>query len=157
MPQQQCDHTSVGILVWNNDRLLLIERKKFPFGFAPPAGHVDNAESYKKAAKKELLEEVGLTATRLSLLWEGDKDNPCRRPGGTWHAWKLYEATTKGTIKPSQDETKSVGWFTKYEVQTLAERTEGLTARNAPESDWRKKPGLEPVWSEWLREYLLKK
>ena len=54
----KCDHTSVGILVWKEEKLLLIERKNFPFGFAPPAGHLDG-DTYEEAAKRELLEETG--------------------------------------------------------------------------------------------------
>jgi 8-oxo-dGTP pyrophosphatase MutT (NUDIX family) len=44
---------------------LLIERRQFPFGFAPPAGHVDDGETYIDAACRELQEEVGLEAPLL--------------------------------------------------------------------------------------------
>ena len=47
----KCDHTSVGILVWKDSKLLLIERKNFQFGFAPPAGHLDG-DFYEEAAKR---------------------------------------------------------------------------------------------------------
>lgn len=36
-----CNHTSAGVIVRQHDRLLLLERKKFPVGFACPAGHYD--------------------------------------------------------------------------------------------------------------------
>lgn len=63
-----CDNKSVGMIVWRNDKLLLIERKKPPFGFAPPAGHVDDDKSFEVAAKRELKEEVGLDTDNLELL-----------------------------------------------------------------------------------------
>ena len=82
-----CDHTSVGILVFHEKQLLLIDRKKPPFGLAAPAGHVDahgsESESeetqYLAAAKAELQEEAGLKAkaTDLKLVAEGRKDNHC--------------------------------------------------------------------------------
>ena len=68
-----CDHTSVGMLVYKDDKILLIERKKYPFGFATPAGHIDNKGSYENAAREELEEEVGLKAKSLKLLTEGKK------------------------------------------------------------------------------------
>ncbi len=37
-----CDNKSVGIIVWRDNKVLLIERKKFHFGFALPAGHLDD-------------------------------------------------------------------------------------------------------------------
>ena len=49
---KKCDHTSVGMLVWKNKKILLIERKKAPFGFAPPAGHVDKSVFLKKRQKE---------------------------------------------------------------------------------------------------------
>ena len=70
-----CDHRSVGILVWHNKRLLLIERKNFPFGFAPPAGHVDENKSFEEAAKRELKEEVGLQIRKMKLLLEKKMNN----------------------------------------------------------------------------------
>lgn len=76
-----CDHTSVGMFVYKGDKLLLIERKKFPFGFAVPAGHVDNDHDFETAALRELKEEVGLDGVTLTKIYEGRRDNPCRREG----------------------------------------------------------------------------
>lgn len=57
---KKCDNKSVGMLVWRDGSLLLIERRKPPFGFAPPAGHIDGDDSFEESAKRELKEEVGL-------------------------------------------------------------------------------------------------
>ena len=78
----KCDHTSVGVLIWKARKLLLIERKRPPYGLAPPAGHVDDHGSFENAAKIEAFEEVGLRVENLTLLGEGKKSNPCRRPNG---------------------------------------------------------------------------
>lgn len=149
--KQGCDNKSVGILVWQNDKLLLIERKKFPFGFAPPSGHVDEHGSFEQAARNELKEEVGLDAIDLKLIKEGRKDNPCRR-GSTWHYWKIYQAETEGELKPSQEETKQAGWYSKDELKRLANRTEDYLAGTIKEDEWQSQPGLEPVWYDWLKE-----
>jgi ADP-ribose pyrophosphatase YjhB (NUDIX family) len=147
-----CDHTSVGMIVWDNGSLLLIERKKFPFGFAPPAGHVDGDGTYEIAAKRELHEEVGLSTVSLELVLEQDKRNSCRRKYGTWHHWKVYNVTTVGEIKRSKEEAKQAGWFSVAEVNELARRTENYLQGKISENSWRKRPGLEVVWYEHLKD-----
>lgn len=71
-----CDHTSAGILVFDQfERLLLIERRNPPFGFAPPAGHVDDHGSFEKAARDELEEETGLVAVELARVLDRRYEN----------------------------------------------------------------------------------
>jgi len=151
IPPKECDHTSVGILIWQKDKLLLIERKKFPFGFAPPAGHCDG-DSYEIAAKRELEEEVGLRAKELSIVTEGRKDNSCRRKEGNYHYWKIYQAKVTGQLRPSEDETKQAGWYTKEQLLQLARKTEDYLSGRIAEEDWQDSPGLESVWYEWFKE-----
>lgn len=147
-----CDHTSVGMFVWKDERLLLIERAKFPFGFAVPAGHVDGDSSYEESARRELREEVGLEADGLKLLTEGRKENQCRREGGSWHYWKMYEVVTMGDIKRSEDETKQAGWYSKEQIQELGNKTKRYLDKEITENDWKQNPGLEPVMYEWFIE-----
>lgn len=147
-----CDHTSVGMLVWQNDKLLLIERKKFPFGFAPPTGHVDGDVDFVTSAKRELSEEVGLETVRIELLIEGRKDNVCRREDGSWHYWKIYQMETAGEAKRSEDETKQAGFYDKEALLKLADKTERYLRGEIEQTDWEQSPGLEPVWYEWLKE-----
>ncbi|WP_367575725.1 NUDIX hydrolase [Pelagibius marinus] len=149
---KECDHTSVGILVWRNDKLLLIERKRPPYGMAPPAGHVDGHGSYMDAAIAELREEVGLSLRRLSLIVEGRKDNPCRRVSGNWHYWKVYRGEAIGRVSPSSIETKSYRWVSVPQLRELAHRTQQYLSGQVSETSWRQNPGLEPVWLDWLTE-----
>ena len=90
---------AVGMLVWRDGTLLLIERKKPPFGFGPPAGHIDGDNSLEESAKRELQEEVDLRAQNIKLLIESRKENSCRREGGDWHYWKIYQVEAEGEIK----------------------------------------------------------
>ncbi|MES2215811.1 MAG: NUDIX hydrolase [Patescibacteria group bacterium] len=147
-----CDHTSVAIFVWRDDMLLLIQRAKFPYGFAVPAGHVDGDTSFEEAAKRELKEEVGLEAVELKLLLEARKENPCRREGGTWHLWKLYETKATSELNRSLEETKSARWFTKDEIKQLALRNEQWSRKDMTDEEWKESPGLEPVMLEWFKE-----
>lgn len=149
---KRCDNKSVGMLVWQEGKLLLIERRKPPFGFAPPAGHVNGKGSYENAAGEELEEEVGLTLTKITLIAEGRKDNPCRREGGAWHYWKIFKVETKGKLKPSRNETKQVGWFSKKRIKVLAKRTKDYLSGKIDEQEWEDSPGIEPVWREWFKK-----
>lgn len=149
---KKCDHTSVGMQVWREGKLLLIERRKFPFGFAPPAGHVDGRPSFEKAAEEELEEEVGLRVKNLKLLLEERKDNPCRREGGTWHYWKIYNVEAEGEVQRSLEETKKAGWYSRKEIENLAKRTEEYLSGEISEDEWQKSPGFEPVWYKWMKD-----
>ncbi len=134
-PTKKCDHTSVGMMVWHDDKLLLIERIKFPFGFAIPAGHVDGDATFEDAARRELGEEVGLNTIKLELLLDIRKENPCRREDGTWHHWKIYKVDANGELSRSLEETKQAGWFSISEIKQLAEKSQ-----------------LEPVMYELFKE-----
>jgi len=143
------------MLVWKDKHLLLIERKKFPFGFAPPAGHVDDGEDFKKAAIRELWEEVGLKAKSIRLIIEGRKENKCRRENGNWHYWKIYKVVADGVLKGNEEETKKSGFLNKEEVEKLMQKTEKYFNGEISEEEWEKLPGLETAWYEWFKELRL--
>ena len=147
-----CDHTSVGIFVWKDDKLLLIQRAKFPYGFAVPAGHVDGDESFEVAATRELKEEVGRDVVKLDLILEARKENLCRREGGTWHLWKLFRAEVTGDLNRSLEETKSARWFSKEEIRMLSLRNAQYEHKDITDEEWKEQPGLEPVMYEWFKE-----
>lgn len=148
-----CDNKSVGIIIKNPvGDVLLIERKKFPFGFAALAGHIDDFSSPEACARGEVFEEVGLKVTELKLVHEETKNNPCRREGGDHHHWWIYEAGVEGYIRASLDETKQVGWYSKSMISDLSKRTELYQKQVVSEADWENAPGLEPVWYEFFKE-----
>lgn len=151
MLPKECDHKSVGMLVWRDGCLLLIERRLPPFGFSPPAGHVDEDRSFEEAAKRELREEVGLEARNLKLVIERRIDNHCRRNNGSWHYWKIYEVDAGGEIERSKVETKQARFVAKDDLSLLTKRTEEYIRGEWSEREWEKKPGLEPVWYDWMK------
>jgi 8-oxo-dGTP pyrophosphatase MutT (NUDIX family) len=148
---QPCDNRSVGILVFKGDRILLIDRKRPPYGLAAPAGHVDDhgdkasseEDQFLAAAIAELKEETGLVATALELVAEGRKENHCRR-GGTWHYWRIYKAETTGELDLSAEETRGHLWCDKEQMQYLLKGgSMDIQGRQTP---------LEEVWKEWFQE-----
>lgn len=154
-PIPECDHTSVGIIVRDSsDRILMIERAKPPYGYAPPSGHVDDHGSFEQAARAELLEEVGLVAISLDLVVEGRISNRCRRRNGNWHYWKIYEAQASGALIASPSEVRSVQFMTLEEIEELSDNT----IANLPGGK------IDPAWIYWFarlglvsrRPYLLR-
>ena len=146
---KKCDHTSVGLLIWDKEgKLLIIERMKFPFGFAIPAGHLDG-DTFEAGLVREVKEEVGVDVQKYKKVLDQRFDNPCRREEGTWHHWQIYRAEEwSGEVKRSEDETKQVLWLLRLEIAALAERTEAYMRGKISEEKWENYPGLGVVWYE---------
>ena len=157
--EQLCDHQSVGVIVRNsNQDIVLLNRARFPYGLAAPAGHVDDHGSLEQAAIDEVFEEVGLVIPISGLVKVINQrrvdGNVCRRQGGDYHVWTVYRADNiDGAISASQEETRGASWYTPDRLQQLAEIT-----RQQIESEVR--PGaqtLEHIWLNFFEELSLVK
>lgn len=157
--QKSCDHRSVGLIVYREDKILLIERMKFPVGIAAPAGHLDHDLDFVTAGLRELWEETGLIGSNPKLLLDTTLENPCRRwiPNDkiSWHHWQILRVDGKGEPNRSLAETKNLFWASPEEVQFLAERTDHYLSRNISAEEWIRHPGFEPVWHELLKRISL--
>lgn len=69
---------TVDVVIESGKGILLIERKNPPYGWALPGGFVDYGETLETAARREALEETGMTVTSLRLL--GCYSDPARDP-----------------------------------------------------------------------------
>lgn len=56
---------TVDIIIEIGDKIVLIERKYPPPGWALPGGFVDYGESFEQAAVREAMEETGIAVTDL--------------------------------------------------------------------------------------------
>jgi len=166
-----CDNTSVGVIARDSEgRILLIERKKFPFGWAPPSGHCDG-KFYPVACFNEFEEGTGLKvvgAPKPLIPKNPRKYFKCRR-GGQYHDWQIFEVNWQGELRPSRDETLGVRWYSIDEVRSLALKTQEYFRRmklsiqaeeeswtrgiqESIEKEWQTDSGLEPVWYEFFKE-----
>ena len=108
-----CDHASVGVIARNESgSILLVERARYPFGIAPPSGHLDG-HSYPIACFKEFEEETGLRVKplippRTIIVERPLKQYKCRRPGGDYHVWQIFEVQWDGNIEHNPEEVKSI-------------------------------------------------
>lgn len=156
-PPKTCDNTSVGVIIHDPDRgLLMFERATFPPGIAPVAGHIDQHGGVWAAARAEVSEELGLTITSMDAYAGGWRDNRCRRtpgPAGVGHGWRVFKAEVTGTLVPSARETRNARWITPTELTDLIHRTRDYATGRITPADFTANPGIEPVWVRWLWPY----
>ncbi len=110
-------HFSVGVVIKRKGKYLLFKRRKFPFVWVSPAGHLDKGENPEEAAIREVKEETGLVVENAKLIFEEELSNdPCRR-GVDIHHWRLYLCQCTGKLKPSEEaEPKTIGWYEPKEI-----------------------------------------
>jgi len=124
-------HYSVGALIKKDNKYLLIDRKISPYGFAGPAGHIDEGEFPEESIIREVKEETGLKVVKHSLIFEEEINwNWCSK-GVKIHYWYLFKCETSGEIKRNMRETKLIGLFSESEIKNLK---------------------LEPVWKYWFEK-----
>jgi 8-oxo-dGTP diphosphatase len=102
-------------------RVLLIRRKRDPFAgsWALPGGFVDENERLADAARRELVEETGVTVADLEQLYTAG--DPGRDPRG-WTVSVVYLAQVNpGAVQAvAADDAAEVGWFALEELPALA-------------------------------------
>ncbi len=124
-------HYGVGALIKKNDKYLLIDRANIPYGFAGPAGHIDEGENEEIALTREIEEEVGLKITKYKkIIDEFVEWNYCSK-NVTGHHWYVFNCEVEGKISRNLRETKSIDWYTIEEIKKLK---------------------LEPVWEYWFKK-----
>jgi len=121
---EKCPGHSVGALIKKEGKILLLFRKKFPIGWAPPAGHIEEGETPDAALIREIQEEVGLRIISSKLLI-GQKEfpNSCSR-GYKKHDWWVFEIEIwkglPGIKEP--DKAEELGWFSPEAIRELAKK-----------------------------------
>lgn len=102
-------------------RILLIQRKKDPFAgsWALPGGFVEENEPLADAARRELVEETGVSVADLEQLYTAG--DPGRDPRG-WTVSVVYLARVEpDAVKPvAADDAAAVGWFALDQLPALA-------------------------------------
>lgn len=127
-------HYSVGALIKQNDKYLIIYRAIPPICFAGIAGHIDEGEEPLVAIKREVSEESGLEVKNCQLLFEEMVDSNWCSKGVVGHYWYLYHCEVGGIIKQNFIETKSIGWYSIEEIKNME---------------------LESVWKYWFEKLKL--
>lgn len=114
-------HKSVAAIIKNEKgEILLLDRKNFPFGWACPAGHVEEDEEPEDAMVREVQEETGLDVEKYQLVIHEFLDwNECKR-GVKGHDFFVYEVTGwEGIIHQNKLEAKDLKWYPVSELKNL--------------------------------------
>lgn len=135
----------------------ILLRGKFPPGYAPPAGHVDDHGSPRQAALDEVREEVGLLINDECLIETEIIDrrinNVCRREGGDHHHWTVFRASSfSGELSGDPRETRGAQWRGRSALQAMADRTKRYRNGQISAAEWQHNPGIEDVWLDLLIE-----
>ncbi len=120
-----CDHTvfhdpkvAVALLILQDEQILLIRRRIEPMQgyWAMPAGFMDYDEDPQAAARREALEETGLTVQidKLLDIFHTPDD------GGLANIVIVYAASIVGGTLQADDDAEAVDWFGKNNVPPVA-------------------------------------
>jgi len=127
----QIKHYSVGIIIEKDNKILMIDRVNFPYGWACPAGHIDEDETPKEAVLREAKEEIGLKVKNLKFISEEpDLVNECSE-GIKYHHFFGFMGKITGRIIVAKEEAKDWRWVEKENLKTL---------------------NLEPIWRWWFKK-----
>ena len=114
MNQPRC---TVDVIVHDDaDRILLIERKNPPHGWALPGGFVDPGEDLTTAVRREAAEETGLALADLFQF--ATYSAPDRDPRGHTIS-TVYVARPSGTAEAASD-AKGLAWLPLADLPTTA-------------------------------------
>src|SRR5438132_12293536 len=103
MARPVCPPVAADLIVEIGDRIVLIERKNFPHGWAIPGGFVDFGETVEQAAVREAREEISLEVELRELL--GVYSRPDRDPRGQTIT-VVYIGCAQGTPQAHDDVTE---------------------------------------------------
>src|SRR6266849_4457795 len=90
MPRPVCPPLAADVIAEVGDRIVLIERKNFPPGWAIPGGFVELGEPVERAAIREAWEETSLEVELRALL--GVYSRPDRDPRGPGRDRRVHRA-----------------------------------------------------------------
>lgn len=118
-------HEATGAIIrrqaGESRQTLLFLRRKFPYQYTIPAGHVEIGQDPEAEMRREVTEETGLIVRQAAPLWPAETtlfEDPCRR-GADFHRWHIFEVEAEGLPRLS-DEGRVIGWYSDAEIREFA-------------------------------------
>ncbi len=125
-------HKSVGAIIRDGDKLLMMDRVNSPFGWACSAGHIEDDEKPEEALVREIKEELGINILEYKLLiHEFLEWNECKK-GVKGHDWYVFEVLKwEGKVKEKDREAKKIKWLNINDLKNIE---------------------LEKAWQYWFKK-----
>ncbi|MCB1425136.1 MAG: NUDIX hydrolase [Zhengella sp.] len=109
---------AVSVAIHNEGRFLLVRRGNAPAKgqYAFPGGRVEAGETLEEAARRELMEETGMTAGPLALhsIVELDSEG-----AGVTYRLHVHTGTYAGGTPLAGDDAETAEWLTLDEMACL--------------------------------------
>lgn len=122
------------VIVRNEHGAILLQKRSDTLTWGLPGGHLELGEDLQQAARRELLEETGLTAEQLVLLdvLSGPEYFFVYPNGDQMHTViVLYEATrVQGNLRTSAGESVELKYFTLDALPPLESRTANIIKKH---------------------------
>jgi len=121
---KRLNHRIVHVLVFNDKGEVLLQQRSAKKQFCPghwvtsAGGHVRKGESYEQAAKRELLEELGIDAP-LTKIHESPYDHYKMRK-----FLQVFRCISEGPFKFNQEEVAGVRWFSVSDVRDMVKKNQ---------------------------------
>jgi 8-oxo-dGTP diphosphatase len=106
--------TTDAIIVAPDGRIVLIDRKNTPFGWALPGGFIEEGEEFGAACKREAKEETSLDVQLVAQLftYSDPKRDPRQHTASTVYACSV----PAGADPIAADDAKDARWFAESEI-----------------------------------------
>ncbi|MFP1631495.1 NUDIX hydrolase [Zhengella sp. ZM62] len=110
--------TAVSVAIYNEGRFLLVRRGNAPARgkYAFPGGRVEEGETLEEAARRELMEETGMTAGALTLHSVLDLDS---EGAGVTYRLHVHTGAYAGGTPLAGDDAETAEWLTLDEMDGL--------------------------------------
>jgi 8-oxo-dGTP diphosphatase len=115
MPRPNCPPIAADVIIEIDNKIVLIDRKNFPFGWAIPGGFVDFGETVEQAAIREAKEETSLEVELRALL--GIYSRPDRDPRG--HTISVVYIGRSSAVPKGADDAKAAALFSLDQLPAL--------------------------------------
>lgn len=136
---------AVSVALQAGGRFLLVKRGRAPSlgAYAFPGGRVEDGETLEDAARRELLEETGLTAGALSLHCVMDLAS---ETAGMIYRLHVHRASAFSGEALAGDDAAALGWFRVDEMPALPATVSTLEVARQIAAGHTEEPCQPGIW-----------